>query len=234
MAAQQLFEYMRQQLGQDTKVAVAYVPGNAYSDSLSNEFEKLLSPNYFVYKCDLSVTFMMARDCVEKAKQQGAQVLLLVPATDETLTKAIGIINNTNGDLQLLGGDSVYNPRTLKDSGEQAFQGNLVVAIPWHRRPDSEFSQQAQRFWKGSINWRTATSYDATKAIIQALIESRGNFSRIQLYQKLSSPNFIAQGAEGEIYFDSSNDVKSTKSVLVVVQNNGEENMFEILEINSF
>ncbi len=230
MAAQQLFEYMRQQLGQDKKVAVAYVSGNAYSESLSNEFEELLYPNYFVQKCDLSSRVFSAADCVEKAKDQGAEVLLLVPATDESLTKAIGIINNTNGDLQLFGGDSVYSFRTLKDAGEEAFNGNLTIAIPWHRSPDSEFSQQAQRFWKGSVNWRTATSYDATKAIIQALIESRGNLSRIQLYQKLSSPNFVAQGAEGEIYFESSNDVKSTNSVLVVVKNNGEDNMFEIIK----
>ncbi|WP_413161944.1 ABC transporter substrate-binding protein [Capilliphycus salinus ALCB114379] len=234
MAAQQLFEYMRQQLGQDTKVAVAYVSGNAYSESLSNEFEELLYPNSFVQKCDLSSRVFSAADCVEKAKEQGAEVLLLVPATDETLTKAIGVINNTNGDLQLLGGDSVYSFRTLKDAGEEAFNGNLTIAIPWHRRPDSEFSQQAEQFWKGSVNWRTATSYDAAKAMIEALIESRGNFSRIQLYQKLSSSNFVAQGAEGEISFESSNDVKSTESVLVVVKKNGEENIFEILKLNRF
>ncbi|MEB3279996.1 MAG: ABC transporter substrate-binding protein [Lyngbya sp.] len=230
VAAQQLFQYMRQQLGQDTKVAVAYVSGNAYSESLSNEFEELLYPNSFVQKCDLSSRVFSAADCVEKAKDQGAEVLLLVPATDETLTKAIGIINNTNGDLQLLGGDSVYSFRTLKDAGEEAFNGNLTIAIPWHRSPDSEFSQQAQRFWKGSVNWRTATSYDAAKAMIEALIESRGNFSRIQLYQKLSSSNFVAPGAEGEISFESSNDLKSTKSVLVEVKNNGEENRFEMIE----
>ena len=231
VAAQQLFEYMRQQFGQSAKVAVAYVPDNIYSDSLTYEFEKLLSSNSFVHKCDLSIIFFSARDCVENAKQQDAQVLLLVPATDETLTKIIGIIDNADGDLQLFGGDSVYNLRILKDAGEQALKGNLAVAVPWHRSPDSEFSQQAQEFWKAPINWRTATAYNATKAIIQALIESRGNFSRRQLYQKLSSPDFVARGADGTIYFNSSGDSQLIENVLVEVRENGEESyIFERLE----
>ncbi|EAW38489.1 ABC transporter substrate-binding protein [Lyngbya sp. PCC 8106] len=230
VAAQKLFEYMRQKLGEDTKVAVAYVPGNVYSESLSDEFEKLLSPRSFVYRCDLSSSFFSAGDCVKNGKDQGAEVLLLVPATDETLMKVIGIINNTNGNLQLLAGDSVYNPRTLKDAGEQALKGNLVIAIPWHRSPNSEFSQQSEDFWKGSVNWRTATSYDATQAIIQALVESSGNLSSRQLHQILSSSSFVVQGAEEVISFDPSGDVQSTKSVLVGVQESGEYNLFKIIE----
>lgn len=231
VAAQQLFEYMRKQLAEYAQVAVAYVPGNAYSESLFSEFENLLSSGSVVHRCDLSSSFFSAGDCVDNAKKEGAQVLLLIPASDETLTRVIGIINNTNGDLKLLGGDSVYNPRTLKDAGEEALKGSLAIAVPWHRSPYSDFYQQAQDFWKASINWRTATTYDATQAIIQALSESRENLSRRQLHQKLSSPNFVTQGAEGKIYFDEYGDFQSTENVLVEVQESGKENyIFEKIE----
>ncbi len=223
VAAQQLFEYIRQTLTEFAQVAVAYVPGNAYSESLFGEFENLLYSSSFVHRCDLSNSFFSAGDCVKNAKKQGAEVLLLIPATDETLTRVLGIINNTNGNLQLLGGDSVYNPRTLKDAGEQALKGNLVIAVPWHRSPYSDFSQQAQDFWKASINWRTVTTYNATQAIIQALSESRINFSRRQLHQKLSSPNFWAEGAEGKISFDEYGDVKFIQNLLVEVQKNPDQ-----------
>jgi branched-chain amino acid transport system substrate-binding protein len=219
------------QLAEYAQVAVAYVPGNAYSESLFSEFENLLSSGSVVHRCDLSSSFFSAGDCVDNAKKEGAQVLLLIPASDETLTRVIGIINNTNGDLKLLGGDSVYNPRTLKDAGEEALKGSLAIAVPWHRSPYSDFYQQAQDFWKASINWRTATTYDATQAIIQALSESRENLSRRQLHQKLSSPNFVTQGAEGKIYFDEYGDFQSTENVLVEVQESGKENyIFEKIE----
>jgi branched-chain amino acid transport system substrate-binding protein len=110
-------------------------------------------------------------------------------------------------------------------------KGSLAIAVPWHRSPYSDFYQQAQDFWKASINWRTATTYDATQAIIQALSESRENFSRRQLHQKLSSPNFVTQGAEGKTYFDEYGDFQSTENVLVEVQESGKENyIFEKIE----
>ncbi|MDY7022167.1 MAG: ABC transporter substrate-binding protein, partial [Cyanobacteriota bacterium] len=220
VAARKLFEYMSQQLGEYARVAVAYIPGNAYSESLANEFKNLLPSNSFVHQCDLSVSFLSAGECVKEAKEQRAEVLLLVPATDETLTKVIGIISSADGDFQLLGGDSVYNPRTLTDSGKQALKGNIVVAVPWHRSDDSDFSQEAEDFWKARINWRTKTAYDATQAIIQALIESGGNFSRSQLHRKLLSRNFEAKGAERPISFGNSGDLEFSQGVLVEVLEN--------------
>jgi branched-chain amino acid transport system substrate-binding protein len=136
------------------------------------------------------------------------------------LTNAIRIIDNAQG-LNLLGGDSVYNPRVLKDEAEKAASSKLTIAIPWHRHPDSDFAKTAGDFWGAEVNWRTATSYDAANTIIKALEESNGNYSREQLQKTLSSPNFVVEGVTGEIRFNEKGDrlfEGKNNSVLVQVE----------------
>lgn len=64
------------------------------------------------------------------------------------------------------------------------------------------------------MNWRTATSYDATKAIIAGLQKSN---TREQLQQTLQSPSFSVEGATGRIQF-SSGDRTNNSIFLVKVQ----------------
>ena len=230
LAAQTLFNYLNEQNWAEKKIAVAYISGNIYSESLAQEFEKLL-PAKFVYKCNILAGTFSASDCVESAKNQGAEMMLLVPATDRTLGNAIGIINNAKG-LKLLGGDSVYNPRVLKDAGQQADRANLTLAIPWHRYPNSEFSQTAKKFWNAEVSWRTATSYDATKTIIKAIGEMMGNYSRKQLQIILSSRDFYVEGVTGKIRFGESGDrqfLEKDKSVLVQVKPSVKSGKYEFL-----
>ncbi|WP_375341325.1 ABC transporter substrate-binding protein, partial [Okeania sp. SIO2C2] len=134
IAAQTLFNYLNQEIFLDKNVAVAYVQNNEYSESLTREFEMLLKMKKFVQKCYLDAGNFSAQDCVEQAKNQGAEAMLLVPTTDISLTNAIGVIHNAKG-LKLIGGDSIYNYRVVNDAGEEAYQNNLIVAIPWHRDP---------------------------------------------------------------------------------------------------
>ncbi len=230
LAAQTLWNYLNQQNWAEQKIAVAYIPGNNYSESLAKEFEKLLPAN-FVHKCDISVGNFSASDCVESAKNQGAEIMFLVPATDRTLGNVIGIINNAKG-LKLLGGDSAYNPRVLKDAGKQGEQANFTLAIPWHRYPNSEFAQTAKKFWNAEVSWRTATSYDATKTIIKAMDKMMGNYSRKQLQSILSSRDFYAEGVTGKIIFGKSGDrqfLDKDKSVLVQVKSSVKSGKYEFV-----
>ncbi|NEQ38907.1 MAG: ABC transporter substrate-binding protein [Okeania sp. SIO3I5] len=229
-AAQTLWNYLNQQNWVDKKLAVAYIPRNSYSESLAKEFEKLL-PAKFVHKCNISIGNFSASDCVEEAKNKGAEIMLLVPATDRTLGNAIGIINNAKG-LKLLGGDSVYNPRVLKDASQQAYQTNLTLPIPWHRYPNSEFAQTAKKFWNAEVSWRTATSYDATQTIIKAVDEMMGNYSREQLQRILSSRDFSVEGATGKIRFGELGDrllLDKDKSVLVQVKPNVKSGKYQFV-----
>ena len=57
-------------MSQSTKVAVAYVPDNSYSESLIREFERLL-PEQFVYHCDLKSGDFVAAECIDNSRRQG-------------------------------------------------------------------------------------------------------------------------------------------------------------------
>ena len=168
VAAQDLFNYMRRELGL-VNVAVAYERENVYSESLKEEFKKLLPSQNFVFECDLSQGNFSGDDCVNQAKQQQAKVLLLIPGTKDTLDRAFRVVNRNNGDLRLLAGDAMYHSKTLKDYGEEAASSKMAIAVPWHRNPSSEFVQKAENLWPGAVNWRTAMAYDATQAAIEGL-----------------------------------------------------------------
>jgi branched-chain amino acid transport system substrate-binding protein len=215
IAAKNLVDYMLKKLG-PVNAAVAYDPGNAYSKSLKKEFQKGLGSKNFVFECDLSQASLKASECVNRAKQQKAKVLLLVPGKGG-LDKALGLINNCTGELKLLGGDAMYNSRTLSDAGKAAAQSELVVAVPWHSL-NSEFARKAKTLWNGEVNWRTATAYDATQAIVEGLRRSNASPDRQQLRQVLSSPDFSADGATGKVEFEPSGDRKVSPNVGVLVQ----------------
>ncbi|MGK7923628.1 MAG: ABC transporter substrate-binding protein [Trichodesmium sp.] len=230
LAAETLFEYLEER-GKSQKVAVAYVEKNQYSESLKREFKTLLPTKKFVHQCYLNAGNFSAQDCIEQAKNQGAEAILLVPATDKTLINPIGVIDNAKG-LELLGGDSIYNYRVINDAGEEANQNNLTVAIPWHRDPNDEFTKTSQKFWNAEINWRTATSYDAAKTIIKALDKSNGNYEHKKLQRILSSDDFDVEGVTGKIRFGKLGDrqfLDKDKSVLVQVQPSVKSGKYEFV-----
>ena len=88
--------------------------------------------------------------------------------------------------------------------GQKDVNGLVVDAI-WH--PDSDptnpFAKNAEKLWKGVVNWRTATSYDATQAIISGL---KQNPTRNGLQQAISQQGFSIDGATGKVKFLPSGD----------------------------
>ena len=236
VAAKSLANYLKQKDWEDQKVAVAYVRGNSYSESLAGEFEKLLLED-FVDKCDISKGNFNPSKCVKTAKYKGAEIMLLVPATDETVSQTMLIINNAE-ELKLLGGDSVYNDKLLDNAGAKAEENNLTIAIPLYRPLKKEFTEKSKDFWDDEINWRTATSYDAVQTIIKALEtldKSNRDYSREQLQIILSSSDFELEGETGKIKFKESGDrlfLNSTdKSVLVQVKFNPESRKYKFVTL---
>ncbi|NJO40534.1 MAG: ABC transporter substrate-binding protein [Cyanobacteria bacterium CRU_2_1] len=217
IAAQMLADYAQSQ--GLTQIAVAYVPGDPYSESLRDEFRKHLPSQQFVYECNLlqGGASFNAEACLNNAKASGAQALLLIPHKTDIAERALRIVNSNNGELRLLGGDIMYSARTVTDFGAEAANGGLVVAIPWHRS-NSPFEQDAQTlFGDVGVNWRTAMAYDATQAIIAGLTK---NPTRTGLRQALSRPDFRADGATGEgtVQFDPQGDRLPGNNIGVLVE----------------
>jgi branched-chain amino acid transport system substrate-binding protein len=198
-----LASYMLDQIGQQT-AAIYYNSGSDYSNSLKDQFTTALTTGggQIVQEFDVSAASFNAQDTLNQALQRGAQVLVLTTNTS-TLNQALQVIQANNGQLQLMGGDSLYNPRILETG--QANARGMIVAVPWiiASNRQSPFVQTAQRLWGGDINWRTAMAYDAAAALSAGLQQ---NPTRQGIQQSLSNSSFELQGATGTIRFLASGD----------------------------
>lgn len=203
VSARALADYMLRDLKQQ-KAAVFYNSQSGYSRSLKSEFVTAVSlgGGQIVSEFDLSNPNFSAAGSLNQAIKSDAQVLMM--ATDgSTLDKALQVVKVNRKRLGILGGDDVYRPKTLQVGAEEA--EDMVVAIPWHilGSPQSDFTKTANQLWVGEVNWRSALSYDATKALITAIEK---NPSRIGVQQALSASNFSVSGASGVIRFFPSGD----------------------------
>lgn len=140
----------------------------------------------------------------------------MLAANTSTLDKALQVVQVNRKRLKLLGGDDVYAPTTLEVGGDAA-QG-MVVAVPWDidTNPQSEFVRQSKQLWGAEVNWRTAISYDATRAFIAAIQNSP---TRSGIQEALSSPNFSTNGAAGTVQFLPSGDRNAPVQLVEIVAN---------------
>lgn len=214
VAARSLADYMLAQM-QQKQVAVFFNSQSGYSESLKSEFVAAISlgGGQVVSEFDLSDSGFSAAKSVEQAIRQGAKVLMLAANTG-TLDKALQVVQVNRQQLGLLGGDDVYSPKTL-EVGQEAAEG-MVVAVPWHidAHRNSPFVSQSKQLWVGNVNWRTATAYDATKALIAAIERDP---TRTGIQQALTSPNFSASGASGTVQFLPSGDRNAPIQLVKIV-----------------
>ena len=205
-AGNALVRYLLQNL-QQRKAAVIYTSESSYSNSLRNVFktEALSSGGDVVAEYDFSQPGFNVAGIVQKARQEGAEAIVLFPSSayPNTINNSQAIIQINNGNLSILGGDSLYRPDTLETTGKSSI--GIVLAVPWHilSDPDSAFPKNATQLWGADVNWRTALAYDATIALAEAI---ETNPTRQGIQQALSSDNFNISGASGNIQFLPSGD----------------------------
>ncbi len=215
IAASELANYMMTKLKRK-KAAIFFNHRNSYCLSLKRQFANVITSQggKIVTEFDLYNPNFSAAKSINEALKQGAEVLLLVSDTS-TQDKALQVIQVNHKRLPLLAGDELYTTKTLEVGGEFAI--DLVLAVPWHiqNNSNSNFSRESSKLWGGTINWRTAMSYDATQAIITGLKQS--DRTREGLQKTLSSPGFSLKGATGNVQFLPSGD-RNAKTILVQVQ----------------
>ena len=213
-AGNALSRYMLTQLKKQ-KAAVFFNSQSSYSQSLKNEFTTTLlgDGGEVVAEFDFSRPNFNVASNVQEAIGQGAEVLMLAPNT-AVLDQALQVVQVNDKHLQLLGGDSAYNPKTLEVGRSNAV--GMVLAVPWHilGNPEAEFPKAANQLWGREVNWRTAMAYDATKALIAGIGR---NPSRTGVQQALSASDFSATGATGAIRFLPSGD-RNQAVQLVTIQ----------------
>jgi branched-chain amino acid transport system substrate-binding protein len=81
----------------------------------------------------------------------------------------------------------------------------------------------SRQLWQGDVNWRTATAYDATQALIAGI---KGESSREGVQQALRSSDFSVPGATNPVRFLPSGD--RNQSVQLVVVKPGSRSSFGV------
>jgi len=217
-AGNRLANYVANSLG-IKKVVIFYDNTDTYSKSLKQTFTENFkslggAEPPFV---DLASSDLDAAAAVQKHVSD-VRVAMLFPGT-QTVPRAIAIASAnaklaTEKQFRLLGGDALYENRTLINGG-QAIEG-LVLAVPWFA--DSTYAQQANERWGGRINWRTASSYDAVQALVKTLTV---NVYRGQVVQALKNLQLSPSETSGNpLKFEASGD-RAEEPLLVQTSKGG-------------
>ncbi|MEM9946036.1 MAG: ABC transporter substrate-binding protein [Cyanobacteria bacterium P01_D01_bin.36] len=214
LAAATLSRYVLGELNEN-KAVVFYTEESAYSKSVKSEFttELLSNGGEVVANFDVSASGFDERQALAEAKENGATVLMLALNT-ATIDIANDVIRENAQDLPMVGGDSLYNPIILKDSEADAL--GLVVAVPWHilSHVQTPFVAESRQLWGGDVNWRTATAYDAVKALAAGLEDDQ---SREGLATALAGSGLTVEGATDAIRFLPTGDRNQASQLVEVV-----------------
>jgi branched-chain amino acid transport system substrate-binding protein len=213
-----LAEYAVKTAGK-TNIAICYDSQAPDNISFKDEFVASLTAaggNLVPTVCDFSLPSFNANIAIADAVSKGAQGLMLAPHVDR-IDRAISLARINQGKLPLYGSTTMYTFQTLKD-GQKDVDG-LVLPVPWHpeTNPNNLFPKNASQRWGGVVNWRTATSFDATQAVIAGLKQSNTRFG---LQQALKSPSFSTPGASEDVKFLPTGD-RAGKPILVQVKLGG-------------
>ena len=218
LMATPLAEYAVKTAGQ-TNIAICYDSQAPDNISFKDEFVASLTAaggKLVPTVCDFSLPSFNPENALADAVSKGAQGLMVAPHVDR-IDRAISLARSNRGKLPLYGSTTLYTFQTLKD-GQKDVDG-LVLPVPWHpeTNPGSRFPENARQRWGGIVNWRTATSFDATQAVIAGLRQSN---TREGLQQALRNPNFSAAGSSEDVKFLPTGD-RAGKPILVQVKQGG-------------
>jgi len=163
--------------------------------------------------CDLASSQFNPKQAIAQAISNGADAILLTPHVDR-LERAVVVARSNQSKLTLFSSPSLYTFQTLQ-SGQSDMNG-LTLPVVWHPQlpTATNFTSSALQRWGARVNWRTATAYDATRAIIAGL--RQGN-TRSALQATLRDPNFSTTGAGEVVKFLPSGD-RLSQPTLVQIQ----------------
>lgn len=195
---------------------------DAFMNALSAE-----EGRYINTPCDFAAPDFNAENSVSSLISSGAEAVLIAPHIDK-LNRPIEFAKANEWKMNLLGSFSL-NTTKITQTGQGDLNG-VVLPVPFHDRQDSaqDFTAKAKQIWgkNAILTWRTATSYDATKALITTLNNSQ---TRQGIQRQLRDDNFAIAGANGTIKFLPSGD-RSLAPALVTVKANPEQGYyFELL-----
>lgn len=199
------------------KVVICNDSYAADNESFRNQFANSISARglpLLKIECDFSTPTFQADQALARIQRSGANTILLAPHVDR-IHKALEITDANQGKLRLLGSPTLYTDITLTRG--KASANHLATVVPWYAStsPNPAFSQQATEMWGGTVTWRTAMAYDATKVITEGLQKAN---TRQELSQVLRGKDFAIAGASGKVEFLPSGERNNVPHVATLVQ----------------
>lgn len=228
--SQKLAEYVRKQKW--AKVAVFATADSFGRDAQKHFWKHFAIPGENPIDINMSEPDFNAVQKIDQVIKQGAKAAILFPDTG-SVKMAIQVAQANfklpqEKRLKLLGGYTLYRPELLKQ-GETV---NLVMALPWFAQPNQPFAQAAARKWGGRVNYRTALSFDATQALIQAIANNSqsSQISRSQIIAALKTTTLSPQKTSGEaLQFTPTGDC-DRRLRLVQIAKSGTSSDFKLIE----
>jgi ABC-type branched-subunit amino acid transport system substrate-binding protein len=228
-----LAEYTYRNLKLKTAVIFAN-PNSHYSNSLreafTRNFEKLGGSVVRYPLIDLTNPLLDIRREISTTvynKANQAEAVMLFPDTKHTdiaigiaeeITRRNNIIRKNSQtrqfkQLTMLGGDSLYKPATAEGKNING----LILSVPWFRGTEEAkaFADNSRNQWGAEISWRTATTFDAARALIQSL---SGSASRNSVLRKLANANLPKNETSGYPLQFSEDKERLGKAFLVTVK----------------
>jgi branched-chain amino acid transport system substrate-binding protein len=201
------------------RIAIFFNPNDVYSRSVQEAFVDRFEAlgGRFVKAIDMSSPdFQIDKQVKQLAGKFDA--IAMFPNTDlVTVGLSIASANNQlpgNQKMQVMGGTTLYTPRTLS-SGGNAVEG-LILSIPWFAQ--TPYAYEASVRWGGQVSWRTAMGYDATLAFLNTL---SGTPTRSNILQNLRAVRLPADRTSGDSLQFSPSGERLGQPILVQVVKGG-------------
>jgi ABC-type branched-subunit amino acid transport system substrate-binding protein/serine/threonine protein kinase len=187
------------------KFAIFYVPTITYNDEFKTQFaSKLVSRGgevvgSFPFSTTSSsasptttstVSTFDAEASLQKAKALGAESILLLPVgrSSREALKILKLRASKYPQMSVFGDTALYSVSTLEEGKSAA---GLIMGVPWQESQSTpQFSTSARQLWNNQVNWATATSYNAVRAMGTA-IKAQESPSRESVMKILSTSEFL-------------------------------------------
>jgi len=231
IAAQDLVKYLEKK--GYIKVIIFY-DNDLVAQSFYENFTKQLKQSSINIKPEVNITKSPIDLDVDSFKQKFNQLkdkTALVLISDafidtESKEKKIQIIKENRGTFLIAGNNPLFNDEVLElvdTIGRESLE-KMVIAIPWY--PSDEESKKLADFvdqkplpWstKPKLNWQMAMAYDATKMLIEAIVQQleQGQMpSREGTRNTLAKDDFNTEGLTGKITLKGSDREDQSSSLI--------------------
>jgi ABC-type branched-subunit amino acid transport system substrate-binding protein len=184
------------------KVAVVYKSQSEYSNTLFNDFEKEFKAGKNAHLFDLDNDKFNINTLISNIKEKNIKTVLLM-SNLRSNAQVLAIARNIHylgllspQKFQLFGADALFDRTTLK-MGRDVVEGMILVSPCLSL--ESIYTKRAADRWgivPQEIDWRTANSYDAAQAFIEAIGLSKEP-TRIEILKSLENLTLPVEKTSG-------------------------------------